>query len=192
MRAPEFQPVENRGNDWAPAGESPREWRAGDIVLTHGDSLFAKLIGFGQRLRIHGEDRKYAWFTHAALVAGPGGELVEVMGSGIKRRHVSVYRPQDYAVVHTGAEPGDVKEILRFADWAVAARPKYGWATIVSIALTMLTGAKFAFFVSGEFICSGFVARAMERTGAIFSRDPVHITPADLAKYYGVLPPSTR
>jgi hypothetical protein len=31
----------------------------------------------------------------------------------------------------------------------------------------------------------------MERTGAIFSRDPVHITPADLAKYYNALPPLT-
>lgn len=192
MRAPEFQPVENRGNDWAPAGESAQQWQAGDIVLTHGSSLFAKLIGFGQRLRIHGDDRKYAWFTHAALVVGSAGELVEVMGNGIRRSSASVYRPQDYAVVRTGAEPGDVKEMLQFADWAVSARPKYGWATIVSIGLTMLTGAKFAFFVSGEFICSGFVARAMERTGAIFSRDSAHITPADLAKYYGVLPPSAR
>lgn len=189
MLAPEFQPVACRGADWAPAGESARRWQAGDILLTHGNSVFAKLIGFGQRLRIHGADRKYAWFTHAALVVGPGGELVEAMGSGVLRRNADDYRPQDYVVVRTGAEPGDVKEMLEFADWVVDVRSKYGWTTVVSIALTMLTGAKFAFFISGEFICSGFVARTMERTGAIFTRDSTHVTPADLAKYYGVEPP---
>jgi len=188
MRAAEFRPVARRSAEWAPAGESARHWQAGDILLTHGDSFFARLIGFGQRLRIHGEDRRYAWFTHAALVVGPDGELVEVMGTGMVRSSVRDYRPRDYAVVHTGTEPADVKQVLEFADWVVAARPRYGWTTIVSIALTVLTGAKFSFFVSGEYICSGFVARSMERTGAIFSRDPVHITPADLAKYYAVEP----
>lgn len=190
MRAPEFRPVERRATEWSAAGETARRWQAGDIVLTHGTSLFARLIAIGQRLRIHGEDRAYAWFTHAALVVGEHGELVEVTGRGVRRSHVDDYRPCDYVVVHTGAAPDDVKEIVTFADWVVAVRPRYGRATVVSIGLTLLTGAKFSFFVSGEFICSGFVARAMERTGAIFTRDPVHIMPADLAKYYSVVPPS--
>ena len=56
--------------------------------------------------------------------------------------------------------------------------------------MTVLTGSKFTFFVDGQFICSGFVARAMKRTGAIFNRDPVHITPADLGKYYEAEPPA--
>ena len=85
---------------------------------------------------------------------------------------------------------GDAQVVPR--DWVLDTRAKYGWLTIASIALTVLTGSKFTFFVDGEFICSGFVARAMERTGAIFTRDPVHITPADLAKYYNVTPPTTR
>ena len=55
--------------------------------------------------------------------------------------------------------------------------------SIASLGVTLLAGAKLTFFVDGEFICSGLVARAMERTGAIFNRDPVHITPADLATY---------
>ena len=94
-------------------------------------------------------------------------------------------------MVHSGADDHDVKAILSFADWVTEHRAHYGWFTIASLAFTMLTGAKFTFFIDGEFICSGFVARAMERTGAIFSRDPVHITPADLAKYYSVSPPSS-
>ena len=46
--------------------------------------------------------------------------------------------------------------------------------------------ARFSFFVDGETTCSGLVARAQERTGAIFNRATVNITPADLAKYYRV------
>ena len=75
--------------------------------------------------------------------------------------------------------------------------------TIAILGLTLLAGAKLTFFIDGEpawtsdcnsptaFICSGLVARAMERTGAIFNRDPVHLTPADLAKYYEVAPART-
>jgi hypothetical protein len=75
----------------------------------------------------------------------------------------------------------------------------YGWLTIVSIGLTLVTGAKFNFNVDGQQICSGLVSRAEERTGVIFEdsasagpkdlREPSHIMPADLAKYYDVEPP---
>ena len=64
----------------------------------------------------------------------------------------------------------------------------YGWLTIVSIALSLLTGSKLGFGVDGQEICSALVARCLERTGEIFPTDPWHIMPADLAKYYGVLP----
>jgi hypothetical protein len=125
------------------------------------------------------------------LVVGSDGEIVEALGRGVVREHASKYVSKDYVVVHSGADAHDVKSIRGFADWVTAHRARYGWLTIASLAVTMLTGAKLAFFIDGEFICSGFVARAMERTGAIFTRDPVHITPADLAKYYSVNPPTT-
>ena len=38
--------------------------------------------------------------------------------------------------------------------------------------------------MSFQFVCSGLVARALERTGSIFDRDSAHIAPADLAKYF--------
>jgi len=61
-----------------------------------------------------------------------------------------------------------------------------GFLTIVSIGFGLLTGAKFTFDFEGQHICSGLVARALERTDAIFNRSPAHIMPADLAKYYQV------
>jgi hypothetical protein len=63
---------------------------------------------------------------------------------------------------------------------------------IVSIALSLITGGKFTFGFDGQAICSGLVARALERTNAIFNRDPEHIMPADLAKYFNVQPPAPR
>lgn len=41
------------------AGEEAVEFEPGDFILTHGDAWTSKLIRFGQRLRIHGADRKY-------------------------------------------------------------------------------------------------------------------------------------
>jgi hypothetical protein len=61
--------------------------------------------------------------------------------------------------------------------------------TIVSIALSLLTGGKFTFGFDGQSICSGLVARALERMCAIFNRSSSHIMPADLAKYIEVEPP---
>lgn len=171
-------------------GAEPQQWVPGDFLLTRGHGPVSRMIRFGERLRIHGDDRRYAWFNHAALVVSPDGDLVEALGAGVVRTHASKYRASDYVVVRTHAAPHDVRQVLAFADWVVAHRARYGFLTLFSLALTMLTGSKLTFFVDGRYICSGFVARAMERTGTLFDRDPVHITPADLAKYYGAHPPA--
>jgi len=42
--------------------------------------------------------------------------------------------------------------------------------------------------VDGQMICSGLVARALERTGAIFQYDSWHLLPADLAEAFNVTP----
>ena len=42
---------------------------------------------------------------------------------------------------------------------------------------------------AGQLICSGLVARALERTSVIFEEEPSHVTPAGLAKLFGVRPP---
>lgn len=187
QRAP-FQRIPRVSVERVRAGDDAAAAEPGDILLTHGTSLFSRFVRMGERLRIHGDDRIYSWFSHAALVVGANGEIVEALGRGAVRASIEKYRPAEYVVVHVGADPGDVKEVLDFADWVVEHRPRYGWWTIASLAVTIATGAKFTFFIDGEFICSGLVARAMERTGAIFNRDPVHITPADLAKYYDARP----
>jgi hypothetical protein len=189
MQTPEFRAVSDLQPLLCKAGDQPEVWNPGDFILTHGDAFFSKMIRFGERLRVHGDDRRFTWFNHAALVIDEKGTLAEALATGVVRSPAEKYQPKDYVVVPSGASPADVAEVLEFANWVLDTRHKYGKLTIVSIAFTLLTGSKFTFFVDGEFICSGFVSRAMERTGVIFNRDPVHITPADLAKYYNAAPP---
>jgi uncharacterized protein YycO len=175
-------------------GEEASRYVAGDFILTHGDAWTSKLIRFGQRLRIHGDDRRYTHWNHAAVITSDSGDLIEALGAGVTRTHISKYTAKELHLVRVGASPEDRKQTVDFARWAAGLtggpRHRYGFLTIVSIAYTLLTGGKFTFAIDGEAICSGLVARAMERTGAIFNRTPTHVMPADLAKYYDVEPPT--
>jgi uncharacterized protein YycO len=159
----------------------------GDFILTHGAEFFSQLIRFGQQLRFHGADRPYTYWNHAALVVSSGGAIVEALGSGVERRSLSDYDPTQYTVVRITTSAEDRTEAAVFAERCVGHR--YGWTTIVSITLSLLTGAKFSFGFNGQLICSGLVARALERTTAIFEDEPSHIMPAELAKLYGAAPP---
>ena len=193
-RAP-FMPVRRAGIHHFAPGEDATEYLAGDFILTHGDAWTSTLIRFGQRLRIHGDDRKYTHWNHAALIVSTRGDLIEALGAGVTASHISKYRPRELHLVRIDASPPDRQQAVDFGRWAAglagSARQRYGFVTIASIAYTLLTGGKFTFAIDGEVICSGLVARAMERTGALFNRTPTHVMPADLAKYYEVEPPPT-
>lgn len=171
-------------------GEEAAAFLPGDFVLTHGNAWTSRLIRFGQRLRFRGEDRKYARWNHAAIFVDGEGTIVEALGGGVQQRHISVYKPTEYTVVRIDsivASSDDRWQAAVFAQWS--RNQPYGFATIFSIAYGLLAGGKFTFGFDGQHICSGLVARALERTGAIFNRTPSHIMPADLAKYFQVDPP---
>ena len=173
---------------FAPDQEAaPHEFEPGDFILTHGKSWTSRLIRFGQGLRFWGANRRYAWWSHAAIIVSPDGALVEALGAGVTRTHISKYGPAEYHLVSISdivAGADDRNEAVAFAKWCIDM--PYGYANIVSIAISLLTGGKFTFGFDGQAICSGLVARALERTKAIFNRTPSHIMPADLAKYFQV------
>jgi len=184
----EFQPVAREGVTAWPAGDEPTAWVPGDFILTHNTRLLSKLIRFGQRLRIHGDDRVFAHWSHSALVISEAGDLIDVDRRGVFRTHIREYRDIEYKVVHTGASADDRRQAVDFAEWAAEQHHRIGALLFASIALNLLTGGKVSFFVDGTTVCSGLIARAQERCGAIFHRSPTHIMPADLAKYYDVRP----
>lgn len=184
-----FSPVMGASVQKYSPGEEVPNPQAGDFILTHGSDWASKLIRFGQGLRFHGKDRKYTYWNHTAIIVDDHGTLIEALGNGVCKTHISKYKPVEYHLVRLGttADATDRAEAVSFAEWSLG--EPYGWLTIVSIAIGLLTGGKFTFGYEGQAICSGLVARAMERTKAIFNRNPEDIMPADLAKYYNVDPP---
>ena len=166
---------------------TPAAPRPGDFILTHGDEWTSRLIRFGQSLRYRGSSAKYTYWNHTALVVDGVGTIVEALGTGVAKRSIHDYDPTQYTVVRIEASDEDRLEAATFATSSIGAR--YGWVTIVSLAFSLVTGGKFAFAIDGQLICSGLVARALERTTAIFKHDPARIMPAELAEIYNVEPP---
>jgi uncharacterized protein YycO len=184
-----FTQVEQAAAERFAPGEAaaPDAYAPGDFILTHGTAWTSWFIRFGQRIRFRGKDSRYAHWSHAALIVSGQGDVIEALGAGVQKRNIDVYKHTEYFVVRIDASPDDRNEEVAFAEYCLG--ESYGFLTIVSIALGLLTGAKFTFAFDGQTICSGLVARALERTTAIFNRTPSHIMPADLAKFYGVEPP---
>ena len=163
--------------------------RPGDFFLTHGDEWTSKLIRFGQGLRFRGERAKYTYWNHTAIVVDGDGAIVEALGTtGVTERSIHDYDPTQYTVVRIEASDEDRREAGAFARACVGAG--YGNLTIISIAISLITGGTFAFAIDGQLICSGLVARALERTTAIFKHDPARIMPAELAEFFNVEPPA--
>lgn len=161
----------------------------GDFILTHSTNRAGQIIRFGQAIRFRGKNRKYAFWNHCAIITSPTGDIVEALTkTGLTRNNLSKYKGTEYTLVRVDTNKADQEQILRFVDKTVG--EKYGWASILSCFLGVLTGSNFVFGVQTQTICSGHVARSQERSGAYFDKCPQNILPADLARYYGVEIPS--
>lgn len=143
------------------------------------------MIRFGQSLRY---PKKYSYWNHCALIVSKDGDMVEALHNGLVRGHISKYRNYEYYLVRVGVTDDDAKEIVAFADYMVEHGAKYSVSILFSEFFTLLFGWRFVFGRVGTFICSGFVATALERAGQIFSKPSDYITPADLALHFNVDP----
>lgn len=114
MKRQPFAPVPRPAVQRYGPGQEASAYEAGDFILTHGNAWTSKLIRFGKRLRIHGADRKYTHWNHAAILCSNGGDLIEALGAGVRRTHISKYRPAEYYVVCTGASPKDRKQAVNW------------------------------------------------------------------------------
>jgi uncharacterized protein YycO len=167
-----------------PAGQAAPEYSIGDFILCHRKGFVSYCIVFGQGIRFRGDQRPYAHWSHAALLVSDKGDLVEALTKGVKRNHIDEYKDSDYTLVRVNASAEDQEQILRYANKIID--DKYSFSTIISAGFRMVIGGTFYFGFSGHTICSGLIARAQERMGAYFDREPQVITPADLARYYEV------
>jgi hypothetical protein len=159
----------------------------GDFLLTHGTAWTSRLIRFGQRIRYRGKNRPFAYWSHAVAVVSDSGEIVEALGNGVEKGSISKYLGSDYSYVRIKASKEDRDEMAAFACRQVG--NEYGYLTIVSIALALLTSGRLRFGLSGAEICSGLVARMLER-GVYSWVDPPSVMPADLARFFDVPGPA--
>jgi uncharacterized protein YycO len=177
----------NSSVEHIPAGDRDQHPRPGDFILTHGAEFFSRVIQVGQGLTFMGADRRYTYWNHSALIVSADGGLIEALGPGVRRNTLAAYDRTQYTIVHVEASEEDRAQMVAFAEHWVGAR--YDWARVVSITISLLTGATLSFGFAGQHICSGLVARALERANLIFSQEPSHVMPADLAKMFKVIPP---
>jgi hypothetical protein len=170
--------------EFYPENQTAEEMHEGDFLLTRGDYLVSRLIRFGQRLR---HEERYAQWNHAVLVLSKDGRIAEALSKGVVENHISKYHGKRYYLVRLqGVRDEDRNQMMAFAASVLESsdRTEYGWLTIASIILTLLTSSRLVFGMAGTAICSGFVAEALVRTGIIFDKPPSHMMPADLAKKY--------
>jgi len=167
--------------------------KPGDFALTRGHEWTGVMIRIGERLRYRGPNRRFAYWNHAALITDSNGGIIEALGSGVQAGNISKYTPIDYQVVRLeNVSDEDREHEVAFAKDCLARNQKYGYLTILSIALSLLFGGRLGFGIDGQEICSGLVGRALERTGEVFAEEPWHMMPADLAQAYQVEPPKAR
>lgn len=164
----------------------------GDFLLVQTHHFVSRLIRLGQR----GYGREFARWNHVALYVGDG-KIVEALTSGVVLSPLSKYPSSDVLAVEvkpldagtvTTASALSAAGVMRSNAVAFARScvgEHYGWATIAAIAVKVLTRGRLDFGVQGTSICSGLVARSLERLGYDWNPwDPAELTPAYLAKTF--------
>lgn len=167
-----------------PPGQEAPAWQAGDFLLTTNDGFLARAIRFGERRRF---PPQWCWCNHAALVVDSDGGLIEALAHGLTQSDVYKYKPRDYAVVRPGLTDAEREKVVAWAKARFDEHRSYGWITIASEALICLTGTRLTFGVSGDMICSGFVAAALAEGGLDLGDSPEWMMPAGLAAHFRTL-----
>jgi len=169
-----------------PPGDTAATPQVGDVLLTgvRSQGVFSWAIKIGSWLRRY--DAPYRRFSHAVLVISDDGSIAEALSRGVVRGHLSKYEAANYVLVRVNVEPHDQRQVLEFAESVLAARTRYGFATIFGLALFCLSGAQLCIQQAGTAICSGFVSDALTRAGHVWPRPPFAMMPADLAQYFDV------
>lgn len=148
----------------------------GDVGWVEQQDVTSWWIRFAQR-RKYGKDAPEAQWNHVFLVSGSQGEIIEADPSGVSNGNLSEYSGATVAL----RRPPYVKTAPTavMAMRALIGR-RYGFLTIASVAISMLTGTKLRFGLSGTEICSGAVSYALTRANLDMGLDCEFNTPADV------------
>jgi hypothetical protein len=167
------------------AGETIADPRPGDIILVRGTGWLGCLIRAFERMRYRaGEDRAFARWSHAAIVVGRNGLLVEVLHKGVTLSRLERYRDQDYRYIRLDLSDSDRRNAAAYA--CACLRQKYGVLSFLLFAASLLAGDRWRIRDRGQQGCVALIVRALQRAGMTFERQAADMMPADLAKHFGV------
>lgn len=152
--------------------------KPGDLVLCRQNTILDKIISVSQRL--HTSSKASHW-THVAVVKDPTtGDLYEAVASGVQVGNISAY--PDHLVINLNIDDNDRAKMIAFCEHWLGA--EYGFLTLLSIGLDLLTPAFFHFRSGDTFICSQYAGMAYAHTGWICPLiDESHIMPSNIAEW---------
>ena len=165
-------------------GEEATSFKPGDFILTHHKTIPAKVIRIGEFLRYHGHMKQYSHWNHAAIIVDDKGTLIEAVGRGVSYGHISDYRDVEYYLVNTKLNKQSQQQSVEAAKSFL--NDAYGWLTILSLTISLLTGIKIQLSQSNTAICSVVVSMSLWAGGIIFDTNPQEMMPADLAAAFDV------
>jgi hypothetical protein len=149
----------------------------GDIGFVSQPGFINWWIRFAQR-RKYGRYSVAARWNHVFIVTDIYGGIIEADPGGVTRANLRKYRNQDFELRRPPYGPGGAAIVVAAATEHLGR--KYGFLTIASVALSLLTGTKLRFGISGQEICSGEAADDMTRANIDCGPDESFDTPADL------------
>jgi|AmaraimetFIIA100_FD_contig_121_149895_length_3302_multi_5_in_0_out_0_4 hypothetical protein len=167
-------------------GQDIADPRPGDVILIRGRGLVGRAIRAVQRVR-HPmrEDHPFAYWSHAALFVTPW-HLIEVIPAGVIARKIEDYRDREYHYIHLDLSETQRSKAVAFAFSCLG--QKYGASSFLLLAVSVLLGDRFKVPDRGQAGCVALIARALGCAGITFEYGPSDMTPADLAKRFGVVP----
>jgi hypothetical protein len=167
------------------AGEGIAWTRPGDFILVRGTSWRSRLIRLFERLHFRRPGELHcSYWSHAALVVGTNGTIVEAGTAGVVVQHIEKYRDVDYHYVTVQATPDERRRAVRFASACIGS--PYSRLALVSFAVSALTLGRVRFRDPKYDMCGSLVAKALGCAGETFDLPPADILPADLATHYGL------
>jgi hypothetical protein len=167
-------------------GETIAVPRPGDVILIRGRGWLGRIIRAVQRVRYRKqEDHPFAYWSHAALIVTPW-HLIEVVSAGVVARKIEKYRDHEYHYVYLELSESDRSKAVAFAYSCL--RQKYGLSSFLLLAASVLLGDRFKVPDRGQHGCVALIVRALQRAGMTFEQRSSDMTPADLAKRFGVIP----
>jgi hypothetical protein len=183
---------------------SERTYRPGDFVLTRSSGTLAWSMGVATASRLN----------QAALIVDSSGGLIEVnpffvtVSGGLRRAHINEYLERGAPVLVGYVEllEGTRNEVVRFAEQMLEEQQRFSeWQFAgllvhlgLGIAPRNLSGKYRAlrplhalfdhhalvFKEENIFTSAELVARALERGGFLWEKDPAYMTPSDLLERF--------